>query len=445
MATIRPFCALRYNTHDPLSMALVTAPPYDCISPQQQEELYRTHPHNIVRIDFGKDMPGDTAYHNRYTRAAAFLAKWKKAGILVRDLGPALYFYQQEFEVDGRSYLREGFLARVGLEEFGRGKIFPHEETLAGPKEDRLKLMRSTRANLSPIFSLFPDPKNSVTAMFHKGIGLYEPLAQTVDGDGVVHRLFGCAKPSLVRGVVKAMADKPLFIADGHHRYETALAYRRELQAAGEIVGPDHPAASVLMLCVSMHHPGLAILPTHRVLRGLGKDFSTDRLRAATREHFEWKEFIGAEATSTRMDEHLRLSTSLKAGGARGHTFGLWTRDTQKAFLLSLKDPKVMDRLAKDHSKAWRRLDVAILERVLLKNDLPKVMEDAADLKLSYVHLTQQAFDAVHEEGADAAVVLRPLPVESLQAVAVEGERMPAKSTYFYPKALSGLVINPLD
>jgi uncharacterized protein (DUF1015 family) len=434
MATVRPFRALRYNTRDPLSVALVTAPPYDCITPDEQDELYRTHPHNIVRLILGKDNAGDNARHNKYTRAADLMAKWRKTGILVRDSQPAIYFYQQEFEVEGKSHLREGFLARVGLEEFGTGKIFPHEETMPGPKEDRLKLMRATHANTEPIFGLFPDTTNAVTAMF-RDAAMCEPIVQTVDGSGVVHRLFGCVDERLVKRIVEAMAEKPIFIADGHHRYETALAYKHEREAAGDKIGPDHPVAGILMLCVSMHHPGLAVLPTHRILSGL-PNLTTESLRKATEEHFAWQEFIGAEATSPRIAEHLKA--------APGHAFGLWTRDTSKAFLLTLKDPKVMDALAADHSKAWRRLDVAILERVLLKNDLPKAL-DTAGLKLSYVHLAQQAFDAVHEDGADAALVLRPLPVQSLQEVAQSGERMPAKSTYFYPKALSGLVLNPLS
>ena len=435
MAVIRPFRALRYNTTDPLSIALVTAPPYDCISPRERDELYRTHPHNIVRLDFGKDLPGDNSHHNKYTRAAVLMAKWKRAGILIRDPEPAVYLYQQEFEVEGKTHLREGFLARVGLEEFGTGHIFPHEETMPGPKEDRLKLMRATRSNLSPIFALYPDPQNGVMQPL-RDICRCEPMIQTVDGDGVVQRVFYCARPDCVREIVERMADKPIFIADGHHRYETALAYRKELGAAGETVGPDHPASSTLMLCVSMHHPGLAILPAHRVLCGL-PGLTAERLRAATAEHFHWQELVGAEATSPRVLHHLRE--------ANGHAFGLWLRGTTKAFLLTLKDPKVMDRLAADHSAAWRCLDVAVLERVLLKNDLPKAAESIADLRLSYVHLAQQAFDAVHEQGADAALVLRPLPVQSLQDVASQGERMPVKSTYFYPKAISGLVINPLD
>jgi len=435
MAIIRPFRALRYNTQDPLSLALVTAPPYDCLTPRERDELYRTHPHNIVRLDLGKEMPGDNAHHNKYIRAATLMAKWKQARILVRDPEPAVYVYQQEFEVDGGTYRREGFLARVGLEEFGAGRIFPHEETMPGPREDRLKLLRATGANLSPIFALYPDPENAIARLFHD-LCRCEPAIQTVDGDGVVHRLFYCARAECVRFIADGMADKPLFIADGHHRYETALAYRQELEAAGEKIGPDHPAASTLMLCVSMHHPGLAILPAHRILHGL-PGLTTERLRAATEEHFHWQELIGAEATSARLAQRLKE--------AEGHAFGLWTRDTPKAYLLTLKDPKVMDELAADHSKAWRKLDVAILERVLLKNDLAKAVDNSADLKLSYVHLAQQAFDAVHEQGADAALILRPLSVQSLQDVAAQGERMPAKSTYFYPKAISGLVINPLD
>ena len=440
MATIRPFRALRYNTRDPLSVALVTAPPYDCISPQEQDDLYRLHPHNVVRLILGKEFPGDDDRNNRYTRAADLLKKWQAAAILARDADPAIYFYQQEFLLEGRSYLREGFLARLGLEPFGSGRVFPHEETMPGPKADRLKLLRATGANLSPIFGLFPDPKNAVTALFHEHRAELprrecDPIAQTVDGDGVVHRLFACTDPDLIRRIAKEMADRSIFIADGHHRYETALAYRDELKAAGQDIGPDHPASSVLALFVSMHHPGLVILPTHRILSGL-KDLAVDRLRAAAQDHFTWQEFKGAEATSPRLVDRLAQ--------ARGYAFGLWIRGTQSAFLLTLKDPKIMDRLAADHSKAWRSLDVAVLERVLLKEVLPQAA-DVAPLRLSYAHLAQEAFDAVHEDSADAAFILRPLPIESLQAVVAEGERMPTKSTYFYPKAISGLVINPLD
>jgi uncharacterized protein (DUF1015 family) len=435
MAIIRPLRGLRYNTRDPLSVALVTAPPYDCITPEEQEELYRTHPHNIVRLILGKETPLDDDKHNKYTRAASLLGKWRKAGILVRDHDPAVYFYQQEFEIEGRSYLREGFLARVGLEEFGTGRIFPHEETLPGPRADRLKLLRATRTHTEPIFSLFPDPANAVTAFFHQA-GPCDPLAQTVDGNGVVHRLFGCNDAVILKRVREAMAEKPLFIADGHHRYETSLAYRKELEAAGEKVGPEHPANYILMLCVSMHHPGLAVLATHRVLSGLA-GLTADRLRRATEEHFAWHELTGAEATSPRLLRHLNETP--------GHAFGLWTRDTATAFVLALKDPAVMDALAADRSPAWRRLDVAVLERVLLGHDLAKAVDRLDGLQRTYVYLAQQAFDAVHEDGADAALVLRPLPVQSLQDVAQTGERMPAKSTYFYPKALSGLVLNPLE
>jgi uncharacterized protein (DUF1015 family) len=435
MAQVRPFRALRYNTTDPLSLALVTAPPYDCIGPQERDQLLRTHPHNIVRLILGPDEPGDDDTHNKYNRAADFLEKWKRTGILVRDAEPSLYLYQQEFQAEGRSYLREGVLARVGLEEFGTGKVFPHEETMDAPRQDRLRLIRATRANLSPIFALYPDPENIVPSLFHEVLHC-DPLIQTVDSDGVVHRLYRSSDPGLAERVAETMAGAPLYIADGHHRYEVAQAYRRELIDKSHEVDEDHPAASVLMLCVSMHHPGLAVLPSHRVLRGL-PDLETGRLRQATAEHFTWQEFVGAEATSLRLAERL--------GEAPEHSFGLWTRDTSKAFLLTLKDPAVMDRLAGEMSEAWRRLDVAILERVLLDEDVPAAVADAGGLRREYVHLAQQAFDAVHEDGADAAVLLRPLPVESLEAVAAAGERMPPKSTYFYPKALSGLVMNPLD
>ncbi len=435
MAQVRPFRALRYNTQDPLSLALVTAPPYDCIGDQECEQLHRTHPHNVVRLVLGRDEPRDDETHNKYTRAAEFLEQWRRTGILVRDAEPSLYLYQQEFQVERESYVREGILARVGLEEFGSGRVFPHEETMDAPLRDRLRLIRATRANLSPVFALYPDPDNVVPDLFHEVVHC-DPLAQTVDSDGVVHRLFASSDPGLSDRVAEAMADAPIYIADGHHRYEVAQAYRRELAENGHEVDDEHPAAYILMLCVSMHHPGLAILPSHRVLRGL-PDLAADRLRQATAGHFTWQEFGGADATSARMVEHLRA--------APAHSFGLWTRDTTRAFLLTLKRLDVMDRLAPEKSKAWRRLDVAILERALLGEALQRTVRAPDGLRREYVHLAQHAFDAVHEDGADAAVLLKPLPVESLEQVAAHGERMPPKSTYFYPKALSGLLMNPLD
>jgi len=436
MARIRPFRALRYNTRNPLAIAMVTAPPFDCITPELRDDLYRLHPHNVVRLILGRDEPGDNDAHNKYTRAADLITKWQNTGILKRDPEPALYFYQQEFQAEGRSFLREGVLARVGIEEFGTGKVFPHEETMDGPRNDRMRMICATRANLSPIFAVYPDPKNVIPHLFHEVVHC-EPLVQTVDADGVVHRLFASSDTGLAEHVADAMADKAIFIADGHHRYETALAYRHRLIERGVRVDHDHPADSVLMLCVSMHHPGLAVLPVHRVLHGL-EGLSTRRLRRVSACHFHWTEFVGAEATSPRLADHL--------AEAPEHSFGLWTRDTSKAFLLTLKDPKVMDEMAADKSQAWRKLDVAILDRVFLRGDLPEAVEGAdRTLRLTYVHLAQQAFDAVHEDGADAAVILRPLPVRSLEDVATTGERMPPKSTYFYPKPLSGMVFNPLD
>jgi len=435
MAQVRPFRALRYNTNDPLSLALVTAPPYDCISPRQQRELHRVHPHNVVRLILGEEKAGDNDADNRYTRAAEILRAWEDEGIVVRDPNPSLYFYQQQFQVEGTTYVREGLLARVGLEEFGTGRVFPHEETMDAPFRDRLRLLRTIRANLSPIFSLYPDHENAVTDLFHEAIHC-DPLMQMMDSDGVVHRIYASCDEGLAERVAEAMADAPLYIADGHHRYEVAQAYRRELIEKGHEVDEEHPAASILMLCVSMHHPGLAVLPSHRVLRGV-PDLMAKRLRKASADHFTWQEFVGAEATSPRMVEHLEQ--------APDHSFGLWTRDTSGAFLLTLKDTRVMDDLAPEMSDRWRRLDVAVLERVLLGEDLPRAVDNLDGLEREYVHLAQDAFDAVHEDGADVAVLLKAPSVSSLEDVAGAGERMPPKSTYFYPKALSGLVINPLD
>lgn len=435
MATILPFRGLRYNTKQASDLSFVTAPPYDCISPEQQEALYDAHPYNVVRLILGREAPTDSETDNRYTRAARDLKAWVKKGILMRERRPALYLYEQEFTVNGRTSVRRGFTALVELEEFGGGSIYPHEKTLSKPKEDRLKLLKATRCNLSQILALYPDEKNEVMAVFDRQ-PLASPDLSVVDSGGVINRMWIITDETAAAEVTELMHRRPLFIADGHHRYTTALNYRRFLREQGEEVSNHHPANYTSITCVSMSDAGLVILPTHRVLADFPRT-AADRMRELLKPHFTWSKFIGAEATSGRMEEHLARS--------RATAFGLYLHGDQAGYVVTLKDAAVMAKLVPDQSQEWRKLGVAILHRLVIEHLLANAAGGAENLDIRYVHLAADAFDAVHENGAALAFLVRPTRLEQLKAIAGAGELMPQKSTYFYPKLLSGLVMNPLD
>src|SRR5262245_37992105 len=285
MADIRAFRAFRYDLGRVGTLGDVVAPPYDVIDPALQRALYDRSPYNVVRLILNKEEPTDTATENRYTRAARFLREWRHDGILAQDSARALYVYHQEFEVERQRYTRRGFLARVRLERFGEGKIYPHEETLAGPKADRLKLLQATAMNLSPVFGLFPDEAGEVQAVFDRAVGRTLPLEAT-DHLGVVHRLWPVSDQRAVSAVTGLMGPKPIFIADGHHRYETAVRYLDQRREAGEVRDAESAANFVLMMLVSMNDPGLAILPTHRLVSGI-PSLTADQLRSRLRDHFQ--------------------------------------------------------------------------------------------------------------------------------------------------------------
>src|SRR5437660_374309 len=277
MAEIQAFRGFRYDLGRVGALSDVVAPPYDVIDAGLQQALYERSPYNVIRLILNKESPADTERDNRYTRAAHALKAWQQDGILVQDSARALYVYHQDFEVEGRRYTRKGFMARVRLEKFGVGRIYPHEETLPGPKADRLKLFRATALNLSQIFGLFPDPLGAVQAKLDAAVGRALPL-QATDHLGVVSKLWPVTDQHVVSAVTGFMGPKPIFIADGHHRYETALKYLEEKQQTGEVKSADAAASFVLMMLVSMQDPGLVILPTHRLVSGLDS-LRADRLK----------------------------------------------------------------------------------------------------------------------------------------------------------------------
>jgi uncharacterized protein (DUF1015 family) len=448
MPTIAPFRALRYDLKHVGNLSNVICPPYDVIGADLQNQLYKLHPANFVRLELNRDEPGDGEGNNRYTRAAKFLKNWRSEGVLYEEPQPAVYVYHQTFQSEGRSHTRRGFMVRCRLEPFGEGRIYPHEETLSGPKQDRLLLTRACRANLSQIFGLFPDERNAAQNLLEAATQSVAPVEGT-DHLEVVHRMWAVSDPATITQLIGLMADKPLFIADGHHRYETACNYRDELAASGKLT-PEHAANYVLMTCVGMSDPGLLVLPTHRLFRGL-RAMDSRGLVETLGQHFSTRIVgEGADLAPTVWDE-------IEAGGDQG-TIGFFTGQDERWVLAKVTDAgrQTMAEIAPEHSADWRGLGVSLLHRLVVETLL-----GAGELpKPKYVHSVEEVVENLEEGDVaerdstgvmgqagrfELAALVMPATVEHIQRISQHGERMPAKSTYFYPKLIGGLVVNPLE
>lgn len=450
MPEIAAFRGLRYDLGHVGSLADVIAPPYDVIGPQLQDELYKKHPANVIRLILNREEPGDDTQNNRYSRAANFLRNWRSEGVLFSEAQPAIYVYHQVFATGGQTFTRRGFMGRCRLERFGEGKIYPHEETMAGPKQDRLLLTRACKANLSQIFGLYPDPAGDVQTALEKSVSGVTPL-EAVDHLGVMHRMWPVTDVATISAVAGAMGPKATFIADGHHRYETACNYRDELAAAaGGSLPAGHPANYVLMQCVGMNDPGLLVLPTHRLFRGLSATTSQE-LIAKLGDAFTCK--VAGEGP----DLAGRVWDEIERENKQG-TLGFFTNKDQRWVLarITAAGEAKMAEIAKEHSGPWQGLGVAILHRLVVETllggkDLPKP---------KYVHTIEEVVESLEAGdvgGRDATGVMSaggqfevsalvmPATVEHIRVISEHAERMPAKSTYFYPKLLGGMVINPLE
>jgi uncharacterized protein (DUF1015 family) len=432
MADIRAFRAYRYDLGRVGALRDVVAPPYDVIDPNLQQALCDQSPYNVIRLILNREQPVDTETNNRYTRAARHLRDWQQEGILKQDSARALYVYHQEFEVEGRRHTRRGFLARVRLERFGEGKIFPHEETMAGPKQDRLRLLRATATNLSPIFGLYPDPSGAVQNGLDAAVRRSLPLEAT-DHLGVVSRLWPVSDQQLVSAVTGQMGPRPIFIADGHHRYETALRYLEDRRQAGEVRDDEAAPNFVLMMLVGMTDPGLVILPTHRLVSGIG-DLTADGLRQLLASEFEL-------ATVGQGEQAGRESWELIEADGDQHLLGFGTTRDGVWQTARLRSSARMGQLAAEHSPAWRELAVSILH-VLVLGQLIAARDGQPVCR--YVNLLHEVLDAVSAKECQVAVLVPPATMQHVEQIAGNREKMPPKSTYFYPKLLSGLVFNPL-
>ena len=422
MADVQPLRTVRYEPSAAGPLEDVIAPPYDVIDAVLRAELVARSPTNVGEIDLPEPPPGGG---DRYEHAAATMRDWLERGVLVREDEPALWALRQDYSgPDGGERTRTGFLARVRVEEYGPGRIRPHERTHPGPKEDRLRLTRATRANLSPIFSLFADPGGTAAEALDPAVD-GEPFAGAADHEGTRHTLWRVTDPDRISALQAALAGAELLIADGHHRYETARVYAEEIGGEG-----DH--RYVLMLLCSLSDPGLLVFPTHRLLTGLKDDTSKQvAIRDALRRDFEIEE-LGAPG---------ELEPSADGRIAYGYMDSFFKRP----FRVTLKDQSIADRALAGMPEPYRRLDTAVLESLILRGALGMSEDDIAHLRgLDYSKNLEDAIHRVESGAADAGFFMRATPVEQVREVAEAGESMPPKSTYFYPKVPTGLVFNPL-
>ena len=433
MADVHAFRAFRYDLGRVGTLADVIAPPYDVIDAALQDQLYGRSPYNVIRLILEKEKPTDSDADNRYTRSARFLRDWQNDGILNQDSARSLYVYHQDFDVEGQRFTRRGFLARVRLEPFGTGRIYPHEETLAAPKADRLKLFHATGTNLSPVFGLFPDEDNAVQDALDKAVMRTLPLEAT-DHLGVVSRLWPITDQHVISAVTGMMGPKPIFIADGHHRYETGLRYLEDRRAAGEVRDAEAAPNFILMMLVGMSDPGLVILPTHRLLSGL-PNLTADQLKTVLAEHFQVEAGGQGEKGARDAWELIQADGGQEVLGFGTTADGVW----QTARLISAP---WMTALAPEHSPSWRGLAVSMLHVMVLGQLLPKVFGGQPSCR--YVHLLKETTDAIAAKDCQVAVLVPPATMNHVEKIAGNLEKMPPKSTYFYPKLLSGLVFNSL-
>ena len=441
MAKILPFRGIVYNQSAAGDMNELVCPPYDIISPAEQRALYRKNSYNVIRLEYGLESPADTDQENRYTRAAALLDEWLQADVLRQSSSPALYVYEMEYNAGGKTKKLRGFLCLVRIEEYDSGIVLPHESTLSGPKADRLKLLRACGASFSQIYSLYSDPEGTIPNVLKRVGG--RPEIEVKNGDGVMHRVWTLSDTSDIKTISQGMADKPFFIADGHHRYDTALNYRNERRSAQGSFTGDEGYNYVAMFMARLEDPELTILPAHRILFNL-TGFTPKKFEEDLNSYFN-VERIDFESESESVNRRTILDT-LASRADHAHVFGMRVRGERSYYLLTLRHDADMDALIADKTSAYRMLDVSILHHLIIDKLLGVKMEThKLGLNIEYTKDAEEAAKRMEEGTAEIIFFMNPTKVQEVKEVAGSGERMPQKATYFYPKLLTGLVMNKLD
>jgi uncharacterized protein (DUF1015 family) len=440
MAQIVPFRGILYNPEKINDFSDVIAPPYDVISPQQQDQLHQRHPNNVIRLILGKVKKNDTAQNNRYTRAAAFFKTWLEEKILVRDQLPALYLSSVEFPIENRFITRFGLVALVRLEPFEKGVVLPHEKTFSKVKSERLELMKACHANFSPIFSLYSD-HNGILETLKQVVVHHDPDMEMFDSNGFLQKLWRITDTSVHQSISEAMVNKTIFIADGHHRYETALNYRDWVARHTRNFSDDHPANFLMMSLSSMEDPGLVILPAHRILCHVGAE-ALDAFSKKIEQYFEITTFDFKNREMDTVRE--QFITALHSNNER-NCIGAYMKNHQAFTLLILKSGMMEKLFSEEIPKSLRNLDVTVLTRLVFMDILGFDQNRLDNEKLiTYSSEDKEAIATVLNGDYDVTFILNPTKIEQVQQVARKGLIMPRKSTYFYPKVISGHVLNSL-
>jgi uncharacterized protein (DUF1015 family) len=434
---LRPFRGIVYNPAHFDDLFALLAPPYDVISQQEREGYYQRHPHNVVRLIYGKDEPGDTERDNRYTRAAQYLRSWLRQGVLQRDSDPAMYLCAEQFVLpDGSQRERQGLIALCRLEPYERGIVLPHEETSPVPKRMLFDLRSTVEANLSQIFSLYTDTTGKLQEILASQ-RRQPPRLSFRDQDQMLHRVWSITASSLLSEIRRIMADGWALIADGHHRYETCLAYQQMMRQMTPHATGEEWFNFVMMYLTDIHDPGLTILPTHRVLQGLPPAL-LQQVPTRLRDFCELEAFP-FHNPAERDAQRRRLIQEMRQQGAHAHMFGLYLGDETLWLLTYRGAPATPEMSVGVCPEGCSGLDVSILHELLLKKGL------GIDVREETIAFTQDdatALDLVSRQEYQLAFLLNPTPIEQVVEQAMAGRRMPRKSTYFYPKLLTGIVLH---
>ncbi len=433
MAEIAPFRGLLYNAKKIADVSRVVAPPYDVISRDEQERLYKRSPYNVVRLILSQEP-------EPYDSVGKLFDEWQREGILVRDEKPALYFLRQRFSLkDKQEKERWGFLAVARLEDFSTGAIRPHEGTLAAPKEDRLRIMLSTNANLSPIFALYDEPKQTINRLLAEHTQGSAPHLEAKEDKSGTCRLWRIDDPGLIAIARRELASAPLFIADGHHRYEAALNYRDRMRAEKPGATGREAFNYVMMFFANMRDEGLVVLPTHRLVRAL-PPMPFQKLEEELMRYFY------LEPYPKNIEGQRAFLRALQTQGKKHRVIGASFKRDPRYLILRLKNKRFMQRLAGDLSAPLRELDVSVLHRLILDHIFGFKSEDQVkEGAISYSQDEEKVLQALDKEDYAAAFILNATKAEEIMAVSLAGEKMPQKTTYFFPKLIDGLVMNSLD
>jgi len=439
MPRIKPFNGIRYNPDRISAMADVVSPPYDVISAKEQAELYKRSPYNIIRLELGEKRPGDDPHDNPHTRAGQYLRDWLKDGTLLQEQTPAVYLTATEFTMEGAKHTRWGLMASVGLEPFQQGGILPHEHTYSKVKSERLSLMHACRTNLSPIFAFFSDEHRTMPQLISHA-STRPPAIDFQEDRWHRHRMWVIREPELHRLIATDLAQQTIYIADGHHRYETALAYRDALAASRAELPPNHPANYTLMYLSSVQDPGLMILPAHRLLPKVAPAMRRSFLERA-RLFFKVQPLATAHGQNLSPDDLLARLGQTEPGAA----LAVALRDAEAPLLLELLPGKRASLYPTTTPEVMKDIDVTLLTDFIFPEILGLSRDQLDDVDcVHYNHAAQAALDGVASGGYDMAFIIKPTPIDAVQRIAAAGHVMPRKTTYFAPKVITGLVMHAL-